>query len=226
MLKIIFRIVAIVVIVYFLFKIFNTFKEDLDSKKFENLPKLKIGDVIFREGIGTDSSVIKALSNSEYSHIGLIINVEPLEILHATTNDRENMQNQVIISDFAEFSKIAKNIAIKRYDINDDVRENIKKDSIKYIAKPFVLAAKQDSIDSKNHNISQDSIESKKSREVLLNENSNILYCTTLLEDILSKYIHLNIYYSYVALSLFQGYYLFPKAFLDDEDSIFIYKSN
>ncbi|MWV61139.1 hypothetical protein DCO58_11195 [Helicobacter saguini] len=50
MLKIIFRLSAICVIVYFLFVIFkpDSKLDSIESKKFENLPELKIADVIFK----------------------------------------------------------------------------------------------------------------------------------------------------------------------------------
>lgn len=171
-----------------------------------HLPPLEIADIIMREGVGMDSAVIKKISESNYTHIGLIISLNPLLILHATTNDNKNVKNQVIISTLDEFAKNAKNIAIKRYNLSEIKRENIKKDSKKYIGQKFILESKDNLKDSSN--------------------TKEVLYCTTLIESILTPYANLNISYTFIDMPLFRGYYLLPKEFLKDSNSTFIFRTD
>ena len=62
-------------------------------------------------------------------------------------------------------------------------------------------------------------------REFILSTDSNALYCTTLLESILSPHITLNAQYEEIDFPAFQGKYLFPKAFYEDLESTLVYES-
>ena len=53
-------------------------------------------------------------------------------------------------------------------------------------------------------------------REFILSTDFNALYCTTLLEFLLSPHITLNAQYEEIDFPAFQGKYLFPKAFYED----------
>ena len=52
-------------------------KEKLSLNTIKPLPELEVGDVILRMGVGVDSVVIAKLSNSKFSHVGIISQVHP-----------------------------------------------------------------------------------------------------------------------------------------------------
>ena len=87
-------------------------KQGLKMSDLKGLPKLKVLDIVLRAGIDLDSLLIQKLSNSPYSHIGVVISTKPLQILHASSTDT---QNKVAVSEFDYFLANAKGIAIKRY---------------------------------------------------------------------------------------------------------------
>ncbi len=165
-------------------------------KDLRPLPPLQIGDMILREGIGIESVVIKLLSKHRYTHIGLVVSSKPIIILHATPDDNLKMPNQVILSSIDEFLSHAQNIAIKRLNLSKAQKEHIALQVSAYLGKTFVL-----------------------------DSNKGALYCTTLLEQILSPIIPLNIDYERIDLPAFSGDYLFPKAFYEDSNSTLIYES-
>lgn len=169
-----------------------------DTLKILNtLPPLEIGDIILREGRGIESAVIQRLSNHPYTHIGLIVSTQPIIILHATPDDNPTKPNQVILSSLDEFLSHAKQIAIKRFDFSAKTREKIALEAPLWLGEPFVLSG-----------------------------DTSSLYCTTLLESILSPHIALNLPYEYIDFSAFKGTYLFPKAFFEAPQSTLIYQSD
>lgn len=186
---------------------YHSHAERLSIAKLESMPTLKIGDIVLREGIGTDSAVIKMLSNSPYSHIGLVIATNPTIILHATTDDDKNKPNQVLLSSFEAFLRQARGVAIKRFDIDDKAREQIALESSAWLQKPFELKP-LNAIE-----VAESSIYDEKP-----------IYCTTLIEAILAPYATLNVEYQYVNMPILKGYYLFPKAFLESSASSLIYE--
>lgn len=44
-------------------------------------------DLVLRTGVDLDSLLIEQTSNGSYSHIGVIISAQPLQILHASSSD-------------------------------------------------------------------------------------------------------------------------------------------
>ena len=168
----------------------------LSHKDLHSLPPLEIGDIILREGIGIESIVIQKLSHHRYTHIGLVVSNKPIMILHATPDDNPFKPNQVILSSFDEFLFHARDIAIKRFPLNPATQEQIILHSSLWLGKPFVL-----------------------------NTDANALYCTTLLKEILSPFIPLDVAYEYIDFPAFKGAYLFPKAFFEDTHSTLIYES-
>ncbi|WP_276890726.1 YiiX/YebB-like N1pC/P60 family cysteine hydrolase [Helicobacter japonicus] len=165
-------------------------------KNLHSLPTLEVGDIIFREGIGIESIVIQKLSKHNYTHIGLVISTKPIIILHATPDDNPKKPNQVILSSFDEFLSRAQHIAVKRFSFSPTTRKQIASQSILWLGKPFVL-----------------------------HTDPNALYCTTLLERILSPFVTLNLVYDTIDVPAFRGAYLFPKAFFEDTHSTLIYES-
>lgn len=155
---------------------------------------LQKGDWIFRSGIDYDSTLIKYLSNSPYSHIGMIVETEPnIIIAHATTNDDPNQPNQVLLSSLADFMAYDKANAIA-------------------IARPKFLTSEQ------NQQIAQ-YVKQQKGRKFILNShNKQPFYCTLLiLEGIQQKQANFNPQWQYVDIAFFGGNYLFPEAFLQQD---------
>lgn len=151
--------------------------------------KLALGDFIFREGLAYESLIVKQLSGSKYSHIGLITQIYPeIRIVHATTDDDKYHENQVIESSINEFisTDLANNWAIYRH-------TGLSKNEIHSLIKK-VTAQK-----SKRFNI-----------DVRGQEN---LYCTTLISPHLPKNVQSQLEWSAVDLPSLKGELLFPKAF-------------
>lgn len=179
---------------FFLFLAF--FFATLEGEELEALPPLQVGDLVFRQGIGAESLIIEKLGNFPYTHIAMISSLEPLTLIHATTNDNANTPNQVIFSPFDEFLKQSKKIAIKRLDLNERQKEQI------------LSFAKN-----------------KLGEEFELSSDENALYCTTFIEKALANVVEYKLSKSYVDFAYFRGYYLFPKAFFEDNRSVLIYES-
>lgn len=126
-----------------------TISKDISNKKADalnvqnldefivNIPKLEVGDVILRHGVDKESYLIAKVSQSNYSHVAIIAAVNPIVIIHATTNDDVNHPNQIIQSSLKEFLKEAINLAVLRYDLNDSSKEHISKFLYSQLGKPF-----------------------------------------------------------------------------------------
>ena len=87
-------------------------KQGLTRAHLQGLPELKVLDIVLRTGIDLDSLLISRISGSPYSHIGVVISTQPLQILHASSSDT---QNRVAVSEFDYFLAHSKGIAVKRY---------------------------------------------------------------------------------------------------------------
>ncbi|MWV62350.1 hypothetical protein [Helicobacter saguini] len=185
----------------------------LNDCALKSIAAFKVGDIILREGSDLDSLLIKQVIKDKYTHIGLIISINPLQILHATTNDNQAKQNQVIISSFNEYISHAKSVAVRRLNLSQNARENIALDSKKWVGKAFVL-------ESRTFDFSNGDLDSK-FKSLDSKSDVNALYCTTLLESILRKYTNITFKYTYVDFPLFRGYYLLPKAFMEHSREIF-----
>jgi hypothetical protein len=175
------------------------------SNQDTNLTKLKslvkVGDWIFRDGVQVDSFIVKKLDGGEFSHIGMIVFVEPeIKVIHATTNDDENKPNQVIISTLTEFiaPDLAHKYAIVRPDfLSDKQKAQIAEELLMKQGESFKIASRE-----QEH-----------------------LYCTTLLYDAIVKYKpDFNPEWEYANLPLLiSGNYLFPSAFVNYPDITWIY---
>ena len=88
-------------------------KQGLKMQDLKAMPELEVLDLVLRAGVDLDSLLIRQISNSPYSHIGVVISTKPLQILHASSSDTKN---KVAISDFSYFLAHTKAIAIKRYE--------------------------------------------------------------------------------------------------------------
>lgn len=162
----------------------------LNLNSLKTLPALQKGDIILRDGLGLESALIRQISKSDYSHIGLVVSLEPVLILHATTNDDLSKTNQVLLSSLEDFARLSKKIAVKRYDLSKAMREKIIDQALKFKGRAFVLSPDNDAF-----------------------------YCTSLIEETFSGVYDLNLSKEWLSVPALSGTYLLPKAFFNDEKS-------
>ena len=170
--------------------------------EINHLPQLEIGDWVLRAGTATDSQFIMQLSQSHYSHIGMIIQTTPkLLIIHATTDDYLPEKDQVLITPLAHFlsPQLATHYLILRPTfLSISQKQNITKIILKEKGKPFILNNK---------------------------ENPH-LYCSTLLANaIKQEYPDFSPKWKTLSTVPFDGDYLFPQAFVDYQNVKIIYRS-
>ncbi len=161
------------------------------------IPKLKVGDLIFRMGVSADSYLIAEVTDSKYSHMGIISAVEPeILVTHATTADDAGSKFEGVITiPLKNFVSEASAIAIARYpQLNDnDI--------------PQVVSF----------------LKSKEGEPFVLTSSPTALYCSSLVQFALEEHLKLNIKRSYVSLPGLAGHYLFPQAFINDPNLKIIY---
>lgn len=167
------------------------------------LPPLAAGDWIFRSGTSSESYLIQSLSDSEFSHIGMVVSTEPQPmIVHATTDDDPQRANQVLISTLSEFidPKRARSFAIARPRfMSSQDKQQASNWLLQQLQQPFILAER----------------------------NTKHLYCTTLLADALRQSsISFQPQWQHINAPMFSGQYLFPSAFAHYPDIDWIYHSN
>lgn len=166
---------------------------DADIKSFPadytQLIPLEIGDWILRMGKDTDSHLIRQISKGKFSHIGIVVEVEPeVKIVHAI-HDENTGESGVLYSDLQNF--VAPNAAeyftvLRATNISKQQQKTIAKHIRQQIGQPFILNTRQE-----QH-----------------------LYCTTLIYDaILQVKPDFYIQWSKVNFPPFSGEYLFPIAF-------------
>lgn len=168
----------------------------LDYATLKDMPPLKVGDIILRQGVGADSKLIQHISSSRFSHIGIIVSINPTTILHATTNDNPSKLNQVLLSDINSFVSLSYAIAIKRFDLSQEQADLIVKYLLSQVGREFVLDTTQDK-----------------------------LYCTTIIESAIAQHIKLDLPYTYIDIPLLRGYYLMPQSFYTNTQSKLIYQT-
>ena len=197
---------AVLVCFMFLFWFFSAKNTNQDLTGYEAYlekavgPKIQLGDWVLREGTGYESQLIKQLSGSHYSHIGVVSQVKPtVQIIHATTDDDPEHPNQVIVSSLAEFTqtKWANSWAIYRN---------------------TSLTPKQinESLHSLHQSIGQHF-------EIDVKEN-NPKYCTTIIYDSLPISMQSQLLWKQVSLTVMKGEILFPNAFIELKDTKLIYR--
>ena len=70
---------------------------------------LQPGDWVFRSGVSADSRLIRHLSGSAYSHIGIVTQTAPqVLVAHATTDDDPARPDQVLITPLADFAAVGR----------------------------------------------------------------------------------------------------------------------
>lgn len=166
------------------------------------LPPLAVGDWVFRGGTASESYVIQQLSKSEFSHIGMIVSLDPEPlIVHATTDDDPKRPNQVLLSTLHKFThpQLAQHFAIARpHFVNASQHKAAATWLTQQVGRPFVLTAR----------------------------DSAHLYCTTLLADALQHTkVDFNPQWQQINAPLLSGEYLFPKAFAEYAEVEWVYRS-
>lgn len=166
------------------------------------LPPLAIGDWVFRSGTSAESQLIKTLSSSAYSHIGMVVSVQPEPlIVHATTDDDPQRANQVLSSTLNAFidPKLAQGFAIARPRfITEQENQHAATWLLKQLKQPFVLAER----------------------------SSAHLYCTTLLVDAIQHSSNpFQPEWQQINAPIFSGEYLFPSAFANYPEIEWLYPS-
>ncbi len=172
--------------------------EGLNLAKLQGLPALKVGDVLLRYGLSVDSYVIAKLSESRFSHVGMVAAVSPdVQVIHATTDDDPLHQDQVILSPLSEFVYKAKRFAIKRYDLPEQAQDEIAKFLYSKLGEPFVLDGRKES-----------------------------LYCATLLRQALAPFVNVSpLVFHHLNVPGSAGWYLFPEDFWQDQRSQLLYQA-
>ncbi len=209
-------------------------KQGLEMSHLQGLPKLKVLDIVLRAGIDLDSLLISQISGSPYSHIGVVISTQPLQILHASSSDT---QNRVAVSEFEYFLAYAKGIAVKRYRYFAEF-EGFESANLQGFSQNSRQNGEFESVNLRNleqsgeaQNPKQQAFErvvaylkSQIGKEFRLFSENDKLYCTTLIENALKQAFEPNLAYEKLDLSLLSGEYLFPKAFYDSNQSVLIYE--
>lgn len=162
----------------------------------------EVGDLIVRAGTGYESQLIKQLSGSEFSHIGVITQVFPqVMITHATTDDNPNQENQVIVSTLDEFvqPRLALSWAVYRIETLKKNDKNTLVESVQAeIGKPFVLNERYDFP----------------------------RYCTTIIESGLPDVFKADLKWTKANIVGLKGELLYPNAFLEHDSVELIYSSH
>lgn len=166
------------------------------------VPPLAMGDWVFRVGTSAESRLIQTLSESEFSHIGMIVSIQPEPLIaHATTDDDPQRPNQVLTSTLNDFidPQLARSFAIARpHFVTEDENQRAAERVLKQLQQPFVLAER-----STEH-----------------------LYCTTLIADALNNTARpFQPKWQQVNAPLLSGEYLFPQAFADYPEIEWVYRS-
>ncbi|WP_238373737.1 YiiX/YebB-like N1pC/P60 family cysteine hydrolase [Kingella kingae] len=169
-----------------------------------NPHQLQVGDWIFRSGHHADSLLIKRLSRSDFSHVGIVVQTQPtVQIAHATTDDNANLPDQVLLTPLHEFlsPKMADAVAVARprY-MSPAQRAQTAQYAQLQIGKKFVLSAR----------------------------GEQPFYCTLLITEAMAQQnVRFEPRWQYVDVAVFRGDYLFPQGLIEsDVDWVFRAKVN
>lgn len=149
-----------------------------------------MGDLVFRSLKDYDSEVIMKISDSNFSHIGMVCNLKPLLIIHSDPEFK-----RVKLTSLNDFTKNINSFGVARIKgLNLASATKICEILKSYENKKFKIAPK----------------------------HKNNLYCTTLLERAILKFINLDL--KYTNISILGGEFLFPQAFLNSSKINLIYQ--
>ncbi len=166
-----------------------------------DVSRLEPGDWVFRSGISADSRVIKNISRSRYSHIGIIVQTVPqVVVAHAATDDDPKHPDQVLLTPLAEFAAANKADGIA-------------------VARPKFLTAPQ------RRQAAQSAAAQRGRAFVLAARDRQPYYCTLLLLEAVRPHApQFAPQWQYLDVAVFRGEYLFPEAFAH-ENVEWIYRS-
>ena len=162
---------------------------------------LQRGDWILRGGTGADSALIRRLSRSRYSHIGMVVQTAPQVIIaHATTDDDPAHSDQVLLTPLRQFLAPDKADAV-------------------LVLRPRFLTAKQ------RRAAAADAAAQQGRSFVLTARSENPFYCTHLVLDAVRRQgADFKPQWQYLDIAVFRGEYLFPQAFLAaDAETVYRY---
>lgn len=150
----------------------------------EILSNLRTGDLVFRMGDVTDSRIIAATTDFKYSHIGIIVRERPLLIVHAVTGEGE--RDGVAAVSMQEFLTHARDFGAARMKfLSEEQKAHLATSLLRRAGEDFALRPCGEAN----------------------------LYCTTLLEQEISKITEFSPQYFKLSLAVLGGEYLVPKAF-------------
>ena len=150
----------------------------------EILSNLRTGDLVFRMGDVTDSRIIATATNFKYSHVGMIVRERPLLVVHAVTDEGE--RDGVAAVSMREFLAHARDFgAVRMKFLNKEQKARLAASLLKRVGEGFTLRPR----------------------------GETNLYCTTLLEQEISKITEFSPQYFKLSLAALGGEYLAPKAF-------------
>lgn len=161
------------------------------------LPELKVGDLIFRMGVGTDSFVIADITNSKYSHMGIISSIEPeILVTHATTADDAGSNFEGVITiPLKHFVSEASSLAIGRYqDLKDSSIDDVQAYLKSIEGQPFTITP-----------------------------DPNSIYCSSMVVYALQDHVKMQVEKTLLNIPLNKGEYYVPQAFIDDPNLKIIY---
>ena len=150
----------------------------------EILSNLRTGDLVFRLGDVTDSRIIATTTDFKYSHVGMIVRERPLLVVHAVTGEGE--QDGVATVSMREFLAHARDFgAVRMKFLSEEQKARLADSLLRRVGESFTLRPRGEAN----------------------------LYCTTLLEQEISKITEFSPQYFKLNLAVLGGEYLAPKAF-------------
>ena len=150
----------------------------------EILSNLRTGDLVFRLGDVTDSRIIATATDFKYSHVGMIVRERPLLVVHAVTGEGE--QDGVAAVSMQEFLAHARDFgAVRMKFLSEEQKARLAASLLRRVGESFALRPRGEAN----------------------------LYCTTLLEQEISKITEFSPQYFKLNLAVLGGEYLAPKAF-------------
>ena len=150
----------------------------------EILSNLRTGDLVFRLGDVTDSRIIATATDFKYSHVGMIVRERPLLVVHAVTGEGE--QDGVATVSMREFLAHAQDFgAVRMKFLSEEQKVRLAASLLRRVGESFTLRPRGEAN----------------------------LYCTTLLEQEISKITEFSPQYFKLNLAVLGGEYLAPKAF-------------
>lgn len=166
------------------------------------LPPVAVGDWVLRTGTSAESQIIQQVDGgSNYSHIGMVVSLNPTMVVHATTDDNPKLPNQVLLTSLQEFLNptLASDFALVRPTfLSIQEKERMASGLINQVGKGFVLTPKAEAP----------------------------RYCTTILLDEIQKIQPtFTLQWTSVNVPVFNGEYLFPSQFYNYPDGVLIYSS-